>query len=155
MKNSILNGTSNHKNRYRYTFERNDKFKKEFTDLLLKLGFKEERISEFWTRTIRLEEDNNTYEEDEYQIHPRIAYFEDSFFFLENKNYEIELFIGKRKIFIVIRTKNKKKETRENLVNQLLGTKWISQEEAKKRMKEKQKQLEKYIPKSKKILIQK
>jgi hypothetical protein len=151
MNNLILSATGNNKSRHKYCFNKNEKFKKEFINLLLKLGFEEKKISTFWTKTVSIK----GHEEEGLIVHPKISYFEDSLNIIENRNYELEIFIGKKKIFVVIKLKNKKKRTRENLINQLINSSWITPKEIEIRKKEDKKKLQGYLPKRKKIIKKK
>lgn len=147
MNNLTLSATSNNKYRYKYVFNKNEKFKKEFTNLLLKLGFEEKEALGFWTRTAPTKDG----EEEGLAIYPKITYFEDTLTFLENKNYELEIFIGKKKIFIVIRLKNKRQKTREILISNLINSNWIDKKEIESRQKENRRKQKRYLPKHKKI----
>jgi hypothetical protein len=93
-----LIGTDNDGFRHRYSCTKNESFKKIFIRLMAALDFEEEKIKNtFWS-----------HDEDERPIELKISEFEDVCNHYQNKKYDVDIFYGKKKIIIVIRTKNRK-----------------------------------------------
>jgi hypothetical protein len=155
MNNLILNATSNNKTFHKYVFDTKESFKSEFLKILTKLNFKEDKIKNFWIRQALEQKETKTQPEIRMPVTPKISFFRNTFHTLENKNCHLELFIGNKKVFLIIRLKRDKKNTRENLINFLQESKWITPEEAENRRWKKEKTLQSLIPKTKKIIQKK
>ena len=128
-KNLILNGTGNDGRRHRYSFEKNEKFKAGYLDLLRKLGLNEDeikKIEERFTRTF-YEDD-----EDETTINLKVLDISDECWYYRNSKYEIDTFFGHKKIILLIRIKSKEK--RKKLIECIKKESgWISEEEIEER----------------------
>lgn len=149
MKSATLSATSNNKTLRKYVFDTNESFKSEFLKILTVLNFEEEKIKKFWTREALEEKET----ESRVSVEPKISFFHNAFHALENKNCHLELFIGNKKTFLIIRLKKDKQKTKRNLINLLQKTKWITPEEAENRRWKKEKILQSLIPKTKKSTI--
>ena len=123
----ILSGTSNNSKRHRYTFEKNEKFKFAFPEFMAKLKFKEkevEKIKEMFTFSSRDYLDKN----EDIIVDLRISSIQDVCWYFKNSKYEVDVFFGLKKIIVLVRIK--RKQNRENLLNNLQEiTEWISEEE--------------------------
>jgi hypothetical protein len=113
-----LTGTDNDGVRHRYSFIKNEKFKKVFRELLINLGFEEKIV-----KNLFIVEDETTGEASEVSIHS----ISDHCAYYKNKQYEIDIFYGSKKIILVIRTNQKNKRDRRtkllNYIENLSG--WI------------------------------
>jgi hypothetical protein len=125
-----LNGTDNDGIRHRYSFDKTPKLREGLKDLLLKLNFEEKKLDQFLGKIFfRTETNEKSGEEQEIILEPNQII--DRIFYISNKIYEVDLFFGSEKIILVIRTK----EDRTKLVNKIESkSKWISEEEKKKRL---------------------
>jgi len=93
-----LTGTDNNGFRHRYSARKNEDFKKAFVKFMVDLGFDEENIRS------RFEYD------DEGSIEPivtKVKNIEDVCDNYNNHKYDVDVFYGKFKIIIVVRTKNR------------------------------------------------
>ena len=117
-KGFVLIGTDNNGFRHRYSVRKNEQFKKIFIKFMSELDFDEKEITkEFWT----CDKNNN-------DVELKIADFEDCCKHYENKEYEVDVFYGNKKIIIVIRTK-----LRRTLLDNLEHkSKWIKPIKIKK-----------------------
>ncbi len=128
MKNKKLDisATGNNGIRHYYTFHKNRNTKEGFIDFMTKLGFENEKIE---SRFSWREEDPKTGEEKIYFFGMKDLV--DECWYYQNKNYELDIFWGKKKLIIVVRTKQKRKiDRRVELVDAVLkSSKWLSKEE--------------------------
>jgi len=92
-----LTGTDNNGFRHRYSALKNEDFKKAFVGFMLGLGFDKEGIQSSWVV--------NSEEEDYREI--KIKEFEDECRNYLNDDYDVDVFYGKLKIIIVVRTKKR------------------------------------------------
>ncbi len=90
-----LTGTSNDGYRHRYTIKKNEDFKKAFFKFMTDLEFDEDKIKRYF-----LSKDGN-------EIELKISDFEDVCSNYENKKYDVDVFYGRFKIIIIVRTKNR------------------------------------------------
>ena len=134
----------------RYTFEKNEKFKDEFTKFLEVLNFDERNRKSFWKRSIPIGDKDS---EDAIIVNPKISYFEDSFFRLTNKNCELELFIGNKKIIMTIRFRREKEKMKLKIKNHLLNSGWRNEIELEVIKKKNSEELKKYVPKKDRYLL--
>jgi len=117
-KGFVLTGTDNNGFRHRYSVKKNEQFKKIFIKFMSQLGFDEKKIMEcFWT-----------YDESNNRIELKIVDFEDCYRYYENKEYEVDVFYGNKKIIIVVRT-NSRRTLLDNLESK---SKWIKPIKIKK-----------------------
>lgn len=119
MKNRFtLTGTDNYGFRHKYSVKKNEGFRVAFINFMKHLDFNEETISKLFL-----------YEEDSGNIKKlKIADFEDCCRHYKNRNYDVDVFFGYRKIIIVVRTRKREKMV-EYLENE---AGWISAFEIKK-----------------------
>ena len=117
----ILIGTDNDGFRHRYSIEKNEGFKKVFLKFMVKLEF-DEGINSMW---------NSSYEEkdgNKIDVELKVADFEDCIRHHQNPKFDVDVFFGKLRIIIVVRTK-----TRNSMVKHLeKSAKWIKFLGAKK-----------------------
>jgi len=114
----ILTGTDNNGFRHRYSIKKDEKFKKAFLKFMGDLEFDKQDINETF-----LSED-----EKGCLFVLDIKEFEDCIRYYENKKYGVDVFFGKSKVIIVIRTK-----TRKPVVSHLENKAgWLKPLEAKK-----------------------
>jgi hypothetical protein len=129
-KELVLNGTDNDGVRHRYSFDKTPKLKEGLKKLFLGLEFEEEIVKDiiqgiFLTK--EEEEETATIVLSPEQIYDRVYY-------LKNSKYELDLFFGKNKVILLVRTKNK----RMKLVDEIeKKSSWISKKEIEKRQKAK------------------
>jgi|TARA_Y100000310_G_scaffold328062_1_gene395455 hypothetical protein len=115
----VLTGTDNDGFRHRYSIKKNDQFKKAFLKFMDKLGFDSEEIDETFYY-----EDDETGERGELKI----SEFEDCIRHYQNKEFDVDVFYGRFKIIIVVRTKGRK-----SMVDYLENESgWIKASEIKK-----------------------
>ena len=100
----ILTGTSNDGFRHRYSFRKNESFKKAFFGFMGALDFSEE---DFKSTFIGGDENDEN-------VDLKISEFEDCVRNYKNKKYDVDVFYGAKKIIILVRTKR-----RESMVNYL------------------------------------
>ena len=94
-----LIGTGNDGFRYEYNFNKCEDFKNIFSKFLLGLSFEYREVAEIFSR----------YDEDEKKVQEKIKDIKGSVRNYKNKNFDIDVFYGKKIISLVIRTKNKNK----------------------------------------------
>ena len=118
----ILTGTDNDGFRHRYSARKIEKFKVAFSDLMKDLGFEPNVF-------LKLFEGGFYDENEDFIAKDRlIEEIIDESFHFQNKNYDLDLFFGDKKIIFVIRTNN-----RDLLVNHLYkNSNWIRPLEIKK-----------------------
>jgi hypothetical protein len=95
----VLLGTENKENRYEYIIEKNEDFKEIFLSFMEKLGFERIIINKTFFNYI-FNRDNI-----EKQIEFKISDFKDSYHNYKNKDFDIDVFYGTKKIILIIRTK--------------------------------------------------
>lgn len=141
MKNKFtLTGTDNDGFRHRYSFKKNEKFKIVFAEFMEKLGFDKSKVlNSFITN-----EQNAKGEEIEYRI--KIKDLIDICRHYQNKINEIDVFYGKEKIIILVRSK-KRRPFVEYLENK---SDWIKPLEIKKIKERKKKKINLPLQKIKK-----
>ncbi len=126
----VLNGTDNNGKRHRYSFDKTPQLKEGLIKLFISFGFDDKvskSIGKIFTRTFY---DDNEVEKVSYLTPEEIV---DRVFYFKNEEYEIDLFFGKEKVILLIRVK----ENREKLVEEIeKKSRWISEEEKAKRLKE-------------------
>lgn len=114
----VLTGTDNNGFRHRYSVIKNEHFKKIFAEFMEELGFDKGIIA----RTFE------GYDEVRGYFELRIYEFEDCCWHYENKQYDVDVFYGNKKIIIVVRTK-----TRRPLLDNLeMKSRWIKVPKIKK-----------------------
>ena len=130
-KNLTINGTSNNGVRHRYSFEKDSNFKKGFIEFMSSLKFDKETIERYFI----YEEDGENGECVKKIITPMEV--EDRCWFFENEKYEIDVFWGKTKVIMLIRTNQKRKrDRRRKMLNELeKRSGWISEDQKEKRSK--------------------
>ncbi|MGD9276000.1 MAG: hypothetical protein PVJ67_02410 [Candidatus Pacearchaeota archaeon] len=132
-KNLVLNGTDNNGFRHRYSFDKTKDFKKSFLSFMGSLGFDKGKINDKFI--VRTYEDDDNEGETEKVFIKEVFDLVDVIWFFQNEKFEVDVFFGKDKVIILVRTKDNKK-TREKLVDELeRKSKWISEEEKEKRLK--------------------
>jgi len=95
-KNTItLIGTDNDGFRHRYSVKKNEAFKESFVKFMKDLDFDEKIIKGTFM----------TYDQYDNPIKLKISDFEDCIRHYQNKKYDVDVFYGKFKIIIVVRTK--------------------------------------------------
>ena len=120
-KKFILTGTDNDGFRHRYSFKKNEEFKKSFLKFMVELEF-DEKIKSSWNSG---HEDKNGNWID---VELKVSDFEDCIRHYQNKKFDVDVFYGKDKIIIVVRTK-----TRNSIIKYLRkNVKWIKLLEVKK-----------------------
>jgi len=131
-KELILNGTDNNGLRHRYGFDKNKNFKSGFIKLMEELEFDSEKIK---NKFVRREYKDTEQGEEEIITILNIEDIQDVCWFFENSKYEIDLFFGKNKIILLIRTNQKiKRERRRKMLDELeKRSDWISEKEKKVR----------------------
>jgi hypothetical protein len=131
MKNLILNGTGNNGKRHRYSFNKNEKFKIGYLDLLKKLGLTNKEIYNIENKFTRTEYGENG-ENEEITIKLKISDINDECWYFKNSKYEIDTFFGNKKIIVIIRIKrhNIREKLTENIIKE---SEWISEEQIEKR----------------------
>ena len=137
MKNKFtLTGTDNDGFRHRYSVKKNEGFKRAFVKFMVDLEFDEKKIKASW--------DAGFYDENDEWV-PRvlkIAEIEDVCWHYQNKKYDVDVFYGRFKIIIVVRTKG-----RVSMVKHLENkAEWIKPLEIKKIQKEKASKKEMIVP---------
>jgi len=107
-----LIGTDNNGFRHRHSIRKNEDFKKAFIDFMVNLDFEEEKIrGRFEYRD----------EETDKLIRVKIKNIEDVCGSYSNESYEVDVFYGRFKVIIVVRTKR-----RAQMVDHLVKkAKWI------------------------------
>lgn len=127
-----ISGTDNNGYRHRYSFDKNSEFKEAFINLMTELEFEKEKIGRYFY----WEEENEDGEE--IIVNLDISNLSDVVWFFQNKKYEVDTFIGVKKVIIVIRTKE-----RDELIKKIIDkTKWIPEERMRGLEKEKIKEIE-------------
>ena len=101
----ILIGTNNNGFRHRYSIKKNEAFKKAFLKFMIDLDFDEEKMK----RNIMNEFTVNFFEDDGKEITRtiRIEEVEDVCRHYENAKYDVDVFYGRLRIIIVVRTKKR------------------------------------------------
>ncbi|MCK5615681.1 hypothetical protein KAR91_78175 [Candidatus Pacearchaeota archaeon] len=94
---AIFTGTDNDGFRHRYSFKKNEKFKKFLTEFIEELGFDTKKIKELF----------NSYDKDEIPITLKVKDINDHINHFQNKKYDIDIFWGNKKIILIIRTKKR------------------------------------------------
>jgi hypothetical protein len=118
-----LTGTDNNGFRHRYSIKKNEDFKKAFFKFMANLEFEEDKIGKSF-----LGEDNHGE-----RVQLKISDLEDICTHYENEKYDVDVFYGRFKIIIVVRTKD-----RTPVIKHLeKKSKWIKPLSVKK-IKEKQ-----------------
>lgn len=94
-----LIGTNNDGFRHRYSVQKKESFKKAFLNFMEDLDFDKEKIMKsFWVCSEEaLGED----------VELKISGFEDEVHNYKNKGYDVDVFYGKTKIILVVRTKKR------------------------------------------------
>jgi hypothetical protein len=92
-----LTGTDNNGFRHRYSIKKNEDFKKAFLKFMANLEFEEDNIEKSF-----LGEDNRGE-----RVKLKISDLEDICTHYENKKYDVDVFYGRFKIIIVVRTKDR------------------------------------------------
>jgi hypothetical protein len=92
-----LTGTDNDGFRHRYGIRKNEKFKKAFYDFMGVLEFDVEKIKRGFF----------IFDETKGDVELKISDFEDCIRNYHNKKYDVDVFYGKAKIIIVVRTKKR------------------------------------------------
>jgi len=92
-----LTGTDNNGFRHRYSINKNEDFKEAFLKFMINLEFDEKKIE----RSFFAEGENGE------GIKLNINDLEDICVHYENEKYDVDVFYGKFKIIIVVRTKNR------------------------------------------------
>ncbi|GEM_PF-5832201 len=100
----ILTGTDNNGFRHRYSFKKNEEFKKAFIKFMEDLGFERERIEEEFIITEFIDTEEG---EQEIKRIIRIKEIEDLCRNYENKKYDVDVFYGRARVIIVVRTKER------------------------------------------------
>ena len=96
-KKFILTGTNNDRFRHRYSVKKIEEFKETFIKFMVDLGFEDDKIkSMFWSE-----------KEDGECVTIRVKDLEDLCWHFNNKRYDIDVFFGRFKIILVIRTRER------------------------------------------------
>lgn len=131
-KELVLNGTDNNGIRHRYSFDKTPKIKEGLKKLLVGLEFEEKKVGELIEGIFIKRTEDENYQETITILQPEEI--NDKIYYLKNKKYEIDLFFGKNKVILLIRTKKE----REKLVSEIENrASWISGNEKKKRLERK------------------
>lgn len=127
----VLNGTDNNGIRHRYSFEKTYTFKKGFVDFMESLGFEKEKELE---NRFFYKYENDKGEEVIKELKP--SDFQDVVWFFQNKQYEVDVFWGSKKVVLLVRTNQKTQRTRrKNMLKELESkANWISEQEKKIRL---------------------
>ena len=119
----VLTGTDNNGFRHRYSVKKTEEFKKAFSNFMNDLGFEGKKINENLYITSYINE-----QDEDIQIVLKVADFEDCIRHYQNKDFDVDVFFGRFKIIIVVRTKK-----RVSMVEHLeKKASWIKASEAKK-----------------------
>lgn len=98
----ILTGTDNDGFRHRYSVKKNEGFKKAFVKFMVELGFNEKVLKkEFIGEYSDKDDESGCYE-------LKIKDIEDVCWHYQNKNYDVDVFHGRSRIIVVVRTKGRK-----------------------------------------------
>lgn len=131
-KELVLNGTDNDGARHRYSFDKNPEIKGGLKKLLVGLEFEEKKVGELIEGIFIKRNEDENYQETITILQSKEI--NDKIYYLKNKKYEIDLFFGKNKVILLIRTKKE----REKLVSEIENrTSWISGNEKKRRLEQK------------------
>ena len=131
-KELVLNGIDNNGIRHRYSFDKTPKIKEGLKKLLVGLEFEEKKVGELIEGIFIKRTEDENYQETITILQPEEI--NDKIYYLKNKKYEIDLFFGKNKVILLIRTKKE----REKLVSEIENrASWISGNEKKKRLERK------------------
>jgi len=128
----VLMGTDNNGIRHRYSLEKNENFKKAFINFMKDLGFNEKEIAKQFTY----------YDDLKGYMPLKISDLNDVCKHYKNKEYEIDVFYGNKRIILVIRTNQKKERDRRKkmLKNLKNKSRWMKFPKIKK-IKEKGKKI--------------
>jgi hypothetical protein len=139
--NIILTGTSNNGFRHRYSFRKTPKIKNLLENLFLKLNLVKEPNQPLIKNIFieEIEDDNG----EEIIVQKEIQEFVDEIYHFQNKEFDLDLFFGKEKVILLIRS-NKRFDFIKFLEK---NSNWISKEEAEKIRNEKRKRFNKKIEK--------
>jgi hypothetical protein len=121
----VLLGTENKENRYEYIIEKNEGFREIFISIMEKFGFERIIINKTFF--------NYTFNRDniEKQIEFKTSDFIDSCYNYKNKDFDIDVFYGTKKIILIIRTK--KGDKLREIINSKI--KWEKKDYFKKQIK--------------------
>ena len=116
----ILSGTDNNGIRHRYSVVKNEEFKKAFIKFMTELGFDPQEIDRGFSYIETLEDGT------EQHVFLKVAEIIDVCWYYKNQKYEVDVFFGKEKIILVVRTNQKDKmDGRINMIKHLeLGSDW-------------------------------
>ncbi len=121
-KKLILTGTDNDGFRHRYSVKKNEGFKESFVKFMGHLGFNPEKVKSIFFEECEDKKGNFI------QVELKVADFEDCIRHYQNGKFDVDIFFGKLKIIIVVRTK-----TRDSMVKFLENeADWIKALEARK-----------------------
>lgn len=125
----ILNGTDNDSKRCRYSFEKNEAFRKGLIEFMKRLQFNEKELKNIEEKfSYEIEGEDG----EEIKVRLKVSAIKDVCWHFENSKYDVDVFFGLRKIVVVVRVK--RKQNRERLVDALESmVGWISEEEKKVR----------------------
>jgi hypothetical protein len=137
-KDLVLNGTDNNGFRHRYSFDKTKNFKKGFIDFMGELGFDSKKIEDKFI----IKKWEYTGEGEIEKIFVRDVFdLEDMCWFFHNEKFEIDIFFGKDKVIILIRTRDDNKIRREMLDELERKSDWISEKEKEKRLRKNKKSI--------------
>ena len=94
----ILTGTDNDGFRHRYSIKKNEDFKEAFLKFMEVLEFDSKKIKQTFF----------TSDEDDNPIELKIADFEDCIRHYQNKKFDVDVFYGRFKVIIIVRTKGRR-----------------------------------------------
>ena len=120
-----LTGTDNDGFRHRYSVKKNDSFKEAFAKFMDDLGFDGKEISNGFVITSTIDTPEG---EEEITRVIEVSELIDACYNYQNKEFDVDVFYGKEKVIILVRTK-KRIPVVKHLENK---SKWISKIEAKR-----------------------
>lgn len=139
----VLTGTDNNGFRHRYSIKKNEAFKKAFVKFMVDLDFDEKEMQNILEREFTTSMFVKTEEGEEEIIRKiKIEEVEDLCRHYENKRYDVDVFYGRLRIIIVVRTKSRGPMVRH--LEKKAG--WIRPIEIKKIKKEREKKGKPKIP---------
>jgi len=109
---SRLIKTKNNGFRHEYSFIKNKSFKKFFLNFMEDLGFNKNKTKKTFT----------SINKNERYVELKISDLKDCVKYYKNKNYDIEVFYGDKKIIMVLKTKKRKKAIEHLVKKGIWGT---------------------------------
>lgn len=130
MKKFILAGTGNDGFWHKYHIDKSKGFREAFIRFMTFLGFERKEIQSRFNQKYESDDDDGEYIATQWVVDA--DEISDEIWHFKNEKYDIDVFFGEDKIFVIVRTKN-----RENMIDTLRDdVSWKSDEESEKIRKE-------------------